>query len=302
MITILSGENSFEVERAIATIIASFDGMPERVDGQAVGPRDLPDLLMGGTLFAAKRLVIIRALGENKVAWEALPTWLSRMSDDITLVLVEPKIDKRTKTYKQLQKTATIREYKPWGDRDVAAAEKWVVEEAKALRLLLDNKNAQLLVRRVGLDNWALYRALEKLTAFDEVTLTLIESHIEVNPTESVFDLFEATLGGKSDRVVEMLATLRLQEDPYRLFGLLSGQVFQLAALALSDKTSAEVAKDIGAHPFAVGKMAPYIKKLGRGGVRSIVESFAEADHGMKTSAADPWLLIERALVKTATA
>lgn len=300
MITILSGENSFEVERAIANMVVLFDGTPERVDGQAVEPRDLPDLLMGGTLFAIKRLVIIRALGENKAAWEALPMWLPRISDDIALVLVEPKLDKRTKTYKQLQKIATIREYKPWSDRDVVAAEKWVVDEAKALGLLLDNKNAQLLVHRVGLDNWALYRALEKLTAFDEVTLALIESHIEANPTESVFDLFEAALGGKSDRVIEMLATLRLQEDPYRLFGLLSGQVFQLAALALGDKTSAEVAKDIGAHPFAVSKIAPYVKKRGRDGVRSIVESFAEADHGMKTSAADPWLLVERALIKTA--
>ncbi len=300
MITILFGENSFEIERATAKIVDAFSGDPERIDGQSIQPWQFPDILMGGTLFADKRLVIIRSLGDNKAAWEALPMWLPRMSDDITLILVEQKIDKRTKAYKQLQKTATIQEYKLWGDRDLAVAEMWSIKEAKALGLLLDKKSAQLLVGRVGLDHWALYRSLEKLAALGEVTLDHIDTYIDSNPTESVFDLFEAALEGKMQRVTNILATLRLQEDPYRLFGLLSGQVFQLAALVTSDRAVAEVAKDIGAHPFAVGKLASYAKKLKRAGVRHIVEDFAEADHGMKTSAADPWLLVERALLKTA--
>src|SRR5690606_24079331 len=101
--------------------------------------------------------------------------------------------------------------------------------------------------------------------------------------------------------VKKMIATLEAGEDPYRLFGLLYTPVLQLAVLSTSHKPSSEVAKDLGAHPFALSKLASPVKKLGKAGVRQVVTVMAEADTALKTSAADPWLLIERALVKIAT-
>ncbi len=157
-----------------------------------------------------------------------------------------------------------------------------------------------MLVARIGTDQWMLYRALEKLSTLDTVTPDAIETYIDAHAVENVFNVFEAALKSDTARLQEMIRTLSLSDDPYRLFGLLSGQVFQLVALAMSDKPSAEVAKDMGVHPFAMGKMTSYAKKLGRSGAARIAAIFIEADHGMKTSSADPWLLVERALVKVA--
>lgn len=282
------------------SIEAAFNGTPERIDGSELELKQLPDLLMGATLFADKRLVIIKNLSENKAVWSSFGEWLGRVSDDIHLVLVEPKPDKRTKTYKDLQKVADIHEAKPWTDRDETQAEQWLMQEAKALGFELDKKSAHLIVRRVGVDQWLLAQALEKLAAVDAVTPELIENLIEANPTENVFNLFDAALKGDAIRVKEMLETLEVNEDPYRLFGLLGTQVFQLAALGVADKLSAEVAKDLGAHPFALSKLAPHAKKLGRRGVQKAMAAMAEADQAMKISAAEPWLLIERALIKIA--
>lgn len=300
MITLLTGENSFEIDRALKKIAADFDGQPERIDGSTLDIKQLPDLLMGATLFANKRLVIIKNLSENSSIWTEFSKWLPRISDDVTLVLVEPKPDKRTKTYKELQKAASVESFTVWGDRDSAQAEKWVSDEAKSLGFALDKQLAQFLVARVGLDQWLLYQALEKLSVAESVNKEVIENIIDANPTENVFYLFEAALRGETAKLVGMIKTLELTEDPYRLFGLLGGQAFQLAALAVAEKPSAEVAKDLGAHPFAMSKLAPHVKKLGREGARKIVAAFAEADSGMKTSAGDPWLLIERALMKVA--
>jgi DNA polymerase III delta subunit len=97
-----------------------------------------------------------------------------------------------------------------------------------------------------------------------------------------------------------MVTTLELNEDPYRLFGLLSSQGFQLAALSITDKASGEVAKELGAHPFVLSKLAPHARKLGPLGARKLIEALAEADSGMKTSSGEPWLLVERALIKIA--
>ncbi len=300
MITLLIGENSFEIERELQRIIGDFDGVAEKIDGGELLSRQLPDLLMGGTLFAQTRLVIIKNLSDNKSVWTDLEQWIDRMSIDISVVFVEPKPDKRTKTYKQLTKVAVVREFSVWREYDTSKVESWVIDEAKQQRYVLDKKSAQLLVARVGVDQWLLSQAIQKLAVLDNVTPEIIAEIIEANPTENVFNLFETALRGDSKGVAEMLRVIELHDDPYRLFGLLSGQAFQLAALAASDKPANEVAKDLGVNPYGLSKMTGIAKKFGPSGARHIIEAFADADTGMKTSVAEPWLLIERALIKIA--
>lgn len=300
MITVLYGDNDFEITRKLARIVDEFEGVPERIDASEVAIQKLPDLFMGVTLFTDRRLVIMTRLASNKVLWNGLETWLERLSDEIHLVLVETQIDKRTKTYKQLQKQADIHEYTVWTERDTAKAEDWVASEATHLGFRLNKKSAHTLVVRVGVDQWRLYRALEKLAVVEEASPQVIEHLIDAHPAENVFHLFEAALKQDGIKVKKMMTTLELTEDPYKVFGLLSGQVFQLVMLGASEKSSAEIARDIGAHPFVISKLAPYSKKRTKGDIKKIVAAFAEADHAMKTSATEPWLLIERALIKVA--
>jgi DNA polymerase III delta subunit len=300
MITVLTGDNSFEIARAVNKIVDGFNGVAERVDGSELELKQLPDLLMGATLFAEQRLVIIKQLSENKAVWTAFSDWLGRVSSDVHLVLVESKLDKRTATYKDLQKAAEITEYKAWTERDTLKAEQWVAAEMAATGKAIDQASVRALVKRVGVDQWTLYQALQKLSVLDVISPEVIAEHVEANPAENVFDLFESALKGNATKIKQMIETLSLGEDPYRLFGLLSGQAFQLAALAAADdRPSSEVAKDLGVHPYGLGKLAPHARRLGRKGSKRVVAAFAEADAGMKTSTTDPWLLIERALIKT---
>lgn len=299
MITVLTGDNNFELTQALQKLVQGFDGDVTRADGGEVSYEKLIDLTSSLSLFAEKRMVVLRELSTNKSVWQQFGDSLDRVSDDTHVVLVEPSLDKRTATYKRLQKIADVRAYAVWGDRDVMQVEKWATEEAKWQGVELDRKLASLLVARVGLDQWQLYHAIEKLAVLDKVTEQKIEEIIEANPSENVFNLLEAALRGDSKKIVQMIGTLQSSQDPYMTFGLLSGQVFQLAALAVADKPSAEVAKDIGAHPYALGKLAPHAKKLGHSGAKKIVVIFADVDAAMKSTAADPWLLIEKALVKT---
>lgn len=300
MVTLLVGENTYERTRALERLIAEFDGDIERLDGLEVETRQIPDLLMGATFFSAKRMVIIKGLSENKSVWNDLTEWIPRVSDDVDVVFVETKPDKRTKTYKELIKVATVSEFPAWTDRDTNQAEQWAASEAKVLGFALDRKSAQVLVERVGVDQWQLYHALEKLSALDDVSPEIILDVIDANPSENVFNLLDAALRGDRSRVKEMLQTLEQTDDPYMVFGLLSSQVFQLAALANADKPSAEVAKDIGAHPFALSKLSPHANKIGKAGAKRIVTAFADADRSMKTTATDPWIQVERALLVTA--
>lgn len=300
MITLFVGENSFELQRALDKVAAAFSGVAEKYDGEELELSQLPDLLLGGTLFASERLIIIKNLSSNKQLWDVLPQWLEKTDSDIHLVLIEPKPDKRTKTFKDLKKHANLQEFHPWSDRDTTLAEAWVGNEAKQHGMSLDRKLARQLVARVGLDQWQLFHAIEKLAVLDTVTSQTIEEHIEANPTENVFNLLDSALRGDAKKVSQMIQTLQLSQDPYMTFGLLSGQVFQLAVLASTDRPAAEIASGIGAHPYALGKLAPHAKRLGKGGTKRLLSIFADTDVTMKSTGHEPWLLIENALVKAA--
>lgn len=302
MITLLTGENTFEATRALNGIAGQFKGDIERVDGAELETKQLPDIFMGATLFATERMVVVKNLSDNKSVWNDLVDWLPRISDDIHVIFVEPKPDKRTKTYKELQKVADVQEFKPWTERDNMSAEKWAIEEAGALGFSLDKKSAQALVGRIGVEQWQLHSALQKLSVMNEVTPEVIADIIEATPAENVFNLFESALRSDMKKVSDMIRTLEQTDDPFMVFGLLSGQAFQLAALATTDRPAADIAKAIGAHPFALQKLSSYAQRRGRGGAKRVLVAFAEADEAMKSTASDPWLLIERALAKTAAA
>jgi len=103
MVYLLTGENTFEIERQLKKLVAGYDGDVERIDGEELSIDRLPDLLSGITLFSSQRLVVIKSASGNKSLWATLSEWLEKGVDN-DLVLVETHPDKRTKTYKWLEK------------------------------------------------------------------------------------------------------------------------------------------------------------------------------------------------------
>ena len=297
MITWLVGENDFEIREAVKALEVSFSGVAERFDGAELSLAQLPDILMGVSLFASERLVIIQDISTNKTLWEKLPDWLSRINDAIHVVFVDAKPDKRTTSYKALKEVAHLQEFPAWGERDVAKAEQWVMHRAEANGLKLDKKLASHVVQRVGLNQWQLANAITTLSLLDEVTLEAVNEVIPPNPTENIFQLFETALEGKPEQVARMIDTLSMQEDPYALFALLTSQALTLAAVTYADE-EATPSKDFAIHPFVAGKLTRHGKRLGKAKVGRIVEAFAKTDADMKRSRGEPWLLIERTLLE----
>jgi DNA polymerase III delta subunit len=295
MITWLVGENTFEIREAVKAIEASFDGQSERIDGTELTLNGLPDLLMGISLFASERLVIISDISQNSSLWEKLPDWLARINDAIHIVFIDMKPDKRTTSYKALKAVADLREFPAWTERDAQKAEHWVLARAEAEGIKMDKRAARYLTARVGLDQWQLARAIDTLALLDEITADAIDSIIPPNLHENIFQLFETALEGRPVEVAERLKTLEMQEDPYAFFALLSSQALTLAAVTYAD-TSANPAKDFAIHPFVASKMVRHAKQLGKNRVGQIVEAFSKTDADMKRSKAEPWVLIERLL------
>ena len=300
MIHFFVGENTFAIAQAVHKLSASFGGEVVKVDGADISPSDIPNLLMGTTLFSDKRLVILRDASSNTLVWSTLPDWMTRLSDDVTLVIIETKPDKRTTTFKALKAAGEYREFPVWTDRDIGAAEVWLQKRAEAEGLLIDARFIRLIVQRAGVDQWTLSSVLETLSLADRIDEQAIIDLVPAHPAENIFNLFETALVGNTKKLHTMIRTLELTEDAYRFFALLSSQAFQLAVIhAARDEDTPT--KDFGIHPFVASKLAAHARKLSKSDIRCIIGALAKTDADMKLSKADPWLLVERALTTIAT-
>ncbi len=299
MIILLTGNNSFAIRAYVNHLVDKYDEHAvSRREGLDLTVEELPELLEGTNLFASERLVIIKEAGANKQVWEALNDYASRVSEDIELVLVETAPDKRTKTYKTLSKVAKVRDFAELNEQQ---AREWVVEQVKSAEQIILPSDATRLVEMVGTDQWRLYHEIDKLLLLKDTTSERINEVVEATPHANVFALIDSALDGQSGRVMKQLRGMQTEAEPYKLFGLLASQVFQLALLA-SDKTKPSdiIAKEIGTHPYPLKKMRPLAHRLTMAEVQHIVNVVAGLDMQLKTSAGEPWLLIEQALLKIA--
>jgi DNA polymerase-3 subunit delta len=295
MITVLVGENSFEIKEELARLTASFAGDVERYDGEALDRATIADLFGGQTLFADERFIVIRDLSKNTAIWPQVEKLAESIADSTRIVLIEERLDKRTAAYKALKTGGAVKEFAVWGDRDIVGAQQWVVALAKLQGLQLGSAEARLIVERVGLDQWQLASAVEKLSLLDAVSTEVIIEHVELNPKENVFQLFELALSGKKSELRAVLRTLMLTEDPYMVFALLSSQAVQLGVMSVAKDEPA--AKDFGIHPFVATKLAAAARRQGSSSVKRIVDLFAKADVRMKSTSVDPWQVVETLLL-----
>lgn len=304
MVVTLTGQNEFAIKQALAGLVDEFVGKfglhgHERVDGETFEPRNLASLLQGASLFAPERLVVVRDAARNKPLWEALGEWASNVPAETTLVIVEPTIDKRTKTYKTLKNSSNFKEFGQPSDGELVT---WLLARATELGVDIARADTMYLVQRTAGDQWRLSQELEKLANHTPITRQLIDELVEPSPEGTAFELLDAALAGNSQKVTVLVVALKYQEDPYKLFGLLASQVHTLAiAAAAGTRAADQIAGESGLHPFVVRRTIGVAQKLGQKRVKQIIEDVATCDMQLKSTGADPWQLLELALQKIAT-
>jgi DNA polymerase-3 subunit delta len=301
MIQLVTGDNSYAIREFLARRRRDFKGRTERYDGTELDGPYIDDLLRGQTLFAEERLVIIDGLSANKAVWAELPQLLENVPADSELVLVEPDVDKRSRGYKWLEKNADIQRFMEWTARERRTAEEWILASGKRRGMEITTALAKQLVDRVGYEQWRLAAALSKLELVDDITNQSIEEIVEPRQEDRVFELLASAIRGNTAEVKTIIGSLRLHEDPYRVFGLLASQAMQLTTLVLGGGNARQVAADTGIRSFSLTQLAPLANRLSSAQVKRLIELLAQTDMRMKTTSHDSWLLIEQALLKIAT-
>ena len=256
---------------------------------------------MGQSLFTLEQAVVITDASQNVALWRELPELLSGVAT--TVVLLETKLDKRTKTYKWLKSHAEVREYTYFTERQKPQLSAWCVERAKVHGAVLTAAQATTLIDRLGFDQLRLNLVLQQLALAGELNDELINALVPLAPAESAFELFAAMMDGDQGKVRAITAYLEAEsgdDGAYQTLGLLVSQLVQLNALVLSGGDTGAVARDFAAHPYALRKVAPYAARTTPAQLAVINSVLAQADEYMKTTRVSPWLLVEAALIDIA--
>lgn len=303
MIYLITGTNAYQIEQETKRI-AEEVGVPlESVEANSLDENGLADIMRGASLFSTKRLVLIRGLSEHKTLWDLVAAWADVLSQDTTLILVEEKPDRRTKTYKTLAAHAKLIQTTQWTDRERGNAETWTRELAGKHHVSLTRQQIADIVARsmvpaergMVVDQFQIVHAIEALSLLDTVTDEAIATVLPAAMQDVLFELMGYAANREETRVYESLADIRLNEDPYRVFSMLTAEWSRLVAVAVAGKTdAASIATELGIHPFVIQKLQKLSTLFTRTELHELTRLAAEIDTGMKLSQFTPWDGIDR--------
>lgn len=292
MIVTLTGSNDFARKRELGQLVATFlhkhDAMAvERLDGEEASAEQMQAAVQSLPFLTARKLVILRDPGKQKVWSEKIDDILQQVADTTDLIMVEPKLDKRLSYYKTLKKQTDFREF---AELDAIGLASWAVEYVKQQGGTLQHDNARVLVDRLGASQQLLRSELDKLLTYDPtVTKTTIELLVEPVPQSTVFELLDAAFQGKTNRTLALYHEQRaLKVEPQAIIAMLAWQLHVLAVVkAAGPRGADDIARNAKLNPFVVRKTVGLARHLTIQQVRRMVTDLLALDLKLKTVSVD---------------
>ena len=283
MIVTLTGENDAARSAELARIVAAYTEKQgamgvERLDGEEASYERMAAAAESISFLVPQKLVILRSPGSNKEFVEKFDSFMAHIADTTTVVIVEPKIDKRLTYYKQLKEHTEFREYPHLAGQDlVQYVQSYVTERKGHITMPV----ARMLVERTGLGQLGLEHELDKLLSYEPaITETSIALLTEKSPQSTIFDLLEAAFSGNTRRVLELYEEQRtLKVEPQQIIAMLAWQFHALALVKTAQRRSVEeIARATRQKPFVIRKSQALAQTIPLTKLRQLITELREFD------------------------
>jgi DNA polymerase-3 subunit delta len=305
MIVTLTGENSFGLHRDLQKLVTAFvaeqgDMALERIDGQEATFERMREAITSLPFLADTKMVVLRAPSANKQFLESYESLFADAYESTQVLIVEPKLDKRTAYYKYLKTKTDFTEY---GELDAIGLARWLTENAKAQGGTISAGDARYLIERVGVSQQLVSNELDKLLLYNpSVTRQTIKLLTEATPQSTIFELLEAAFGGRLKQAMQLYAEQRaLKVEPQQIIAMLAWQLHVLAVIkAAGDRSPETIAKDAKMSPYVVRKSQGIARKLSLAQLKTLVADLLVIDTRSKRTMLDLDEALQHYLVKLA--
>jgi DNA polymerase III subunit delta len=292
MIVTLTGANGFLLGRELTRLVEEFvaeqsDLALERLDGEEASFERLREALTSLPFLVNKKMVVLRAPGANKQFAEKVEQLFTEISTTTDVILVEPKLDKRSAYYKFLKKKTDFREY---NEPDANGLARWLSETAGQQGGSLSPVDARSLIERTGGNQQSLGNELDKLLLYDpKITRQTIDLLTDAAPQSTIFQLLEAAFAGNTRRAMELYEEQRaLKVEPAQIIAMLSWQLHVLAIIKTAGERSADqIASEAKLNPYVVRKSQAVTRHLTLAHLKSQIANLLTLDTRSKRESID---------------
>ena len=293
MIKILSGDD-YQIKVCKQTVISDFlrdnDALSlEEIDIETQSTFEVVDLLSILTtisFFNPCKLVILKNLKSKPNFQNNIKLILSSVVQGVSLLIIEPKIDKGTIYGQFLKKHDSFVEYKPYKGREL---EDWLVQQAASYESKLERRLAVYLIEKVGSESLLLDTELQKLRVYPVITQKLIDDLVVPGCSSQIFELLDALLRGQLNKALGLYYDQRRQKnEPIAVLGLFIWQLRILIIAKHNLSTPSEATSQFKISPYAFKKAQNLVRQLDTKKLDALVELCHRTDSRIRLEFIDP--------------
>ncbi len=225
----------------------------------------------------------------SKSSVNALTSYLQSPQPSTILVFCYKykKLDKRSSTYKSLQKNHVFLETKKLHDNQLP---EWITTTVQDQKFKIGPKAAFLLAEFLGNDLSKITNEIEKLVINlkegEEITTDLIQDNIGISKEFNVFELQDA-LGKKdvlkANRIINYFSANEKENPPVMTLSVLYGYFAKILIYHFApDKSKFAVAQTLGVSPFFVDGYAKAAQNYNTGKLKDVFKYLKEYDLKIK--------------------
>ena len=301
MIYFLYGEDSYRSKIKLNEIIQGYKKVHKSglnliyFDAKKKELKELTDIFRSASMFAEKKLIILKSLFNNSKFQEDFLSSLDGPAlggKDIIAVFEEGSVDQRTKIFKSLQKNAKCQEFK---FLQPAMIKKWILSEFEKNNAKIDPFAQELLLSFVGNNLWQMSNEIKKLSNYKkgeiikkEDVVLLVRPNIE----NDIFKTIDALASKNKKQAISLLHQHIVRGDNcHYLFSMISFQFKNLLIIKelIEAKNSyPDITKKSGLHPFVVKKNFYICNQFSISQLKKIYQKIFQVDFDIKTGKVDP--------------
>lgn len=286
----LSGDEAFFIDQISKTIETEVLTEDEKGFNQTIlygNETDLSSIIGLAKQFpmgAERQVVIIKEAQHLSRTIDQLEAYAENPQPSTILVFnyKGKTLDKRKKLGKTLQKNGVFLEFKKLYDNQIPD---WIYTTAKELGLTLENKAKFMMTEFLGADLGRIYNELQKLKILAQdgkITPELVERNIGISKDYNNFELRNAieTRNAKKAFSIIKYFSQNPKDNPLVVTLSVLYQTFSNIIIhhSLTDKSQANVAKELGIHPFFVKDATTAAKNYPLKKATRIISLLREAD------------------------
>lgn len=193
------------------------------------------------------------------------------------------KLDKRSSTYKSLQKNHVFLEIKKLYDNQLP---EWITTTVQDQKFKIGPKAAFLLAEFLGNDLSKITNEIEKLVINlkegEEITTDLIQDNIGISKEFNVFELQDALAKKdilKANRIINYFSANEKEHPSVMTLTILYGYFSKILIYHFApDKSKFAVAQTLGVNPFFVDGFAKAAQNYSTGKLKDIFKNLKEYD------------------------